>query len=382
MLLQISRNFEQWARRDEHLANLTSQVHNTFQDASPALLIGLKQIGLTTDQIISILGELAPYYFSGYAQFNSIRYLSWEWPNGDKVLYPINSRNEIYIGTDHPIWAHQWPFLTSSTTGFYNCILPDYTNRAPIQHNSPPLLWLGGQSHYGHFIVNFLAPLVRSVDLCPSFPRFTNILVPRGYTPLHRQLLTAFLGGESWSFREDCIHNGIYTLNNVIVPSFPENLDSVYRLQGRLESAHQNRQINYRKKIYITRSTDFLSSDRLVNYSAFLAQLRSSGFTIVNMVKLDLEARLNILGDARLIVTDSGSCDVNAYIYGNKESVIRSLIPARVLASTNPYELNMLTPMLAPLSKGNYVPILTHKSSPTNGFYDICIPPALELLIS
>jgi hypothetical protein len=73
---------------------------------------------------------------------------------------------------------------------------------------------------------------------------------------------------------------------------------------------------------------------------------------------------------------------MNAYLFGNQKSVIRSLIPKTVLKSYIDTELNMILPNLSSFANGTFIPLETARSSAVNNYYDKCIPPSMETVLA
>lgn len=380
MLIKLTKSFMRWCENDRHLITHFTTVADTLCEFTPNMLRELNAFGFNALQLKEIFGQVPRFSYRGYASFNRMRYIAWSWKNGDKILYPLNSENELYIGTDHQMWCSFWPFLKAYGSALYWCDLPDYTNefQPESDHKS---IWLGGQSHFGHFGVNFLTPLFNNTDAFMKLQSATRLYVPYGYTNLHCDLIRLLWNNPRLTFTQVGSKNGIFQLGCVSVPAFTDSTSLFKKIKGQLEIRRLNRPIKKGKYIFISRSSDGLS-DRLFNPSSFVHSLVRCGFSIVDPVKLDIDQRLSLIGDAEFILTESGSCGINAFLFGNQKSVVRSFIPKSVLNSNIDTELNMLLPVLATLANGTYIPLETRKSSEVNNFYDKCIPPSIESVLA
>jgi len=375
MKVTLTKDFAAWCSNDENLIASDLKQYNILVDIDSRFRKRLLNQGLGKRQILELMGSIRPIGYSGYGLFSQLRYILWNWPNGDRILYPVNSIGEIYIGTDDAIWSQYWPFLAQSEDGGLICNLNVYPSALTDDCTDHDGVWLGGQSHFGHFIVNFLAPLLKNSGAIEQIRKTGRIYAPSGYSALHRELIERLTGVEGIDFHETSGPNGIYTLRRVIVPALTDAMDAVAKLQGRLEQTGSDRAILNGKRVYICRNKSG-DSDRLVIGKYFAQQLIDLGFTLCDPLRLSISERLAIIGDAEWILTESGSCSLNAYLFGNRDSVIRSLIPRCVFQSPISTELNMLLPVLAQVSKGNYIPLESNMASSINNFYNICNPPS------
>jgi hypothetical protein len=345
------------------------------------MLNELKAVGFNTIQLKKIFGQVPHLSYRGFASFDRIRYIAWSWCNGDKILYPLNSENELYIGTDHQMWCSFWPFLKANSSSHYWCNLPDYTNEFHPENGDVESIWLGGQSHFGHFGVNFMIPLFNNADAFMTLQSARELYVPHGYTNLHCDIIRLLWNNQRLTFNQVGSKNGVFQLGRVSVPAFTQSTSLFKKIKGQLEIRRSNRPIKRGKYMFISRSPDGIS-DRLFSPGKFVQSLVRFGFTIVDPVELDSDQRLSLLGDAEYILTESGSCGINAYLFGNQESVIRSFIPKTVLKSYIDTELNMILPVLSSFANGTLIPLETARSSAVNNYYDKCIPPSMETVLA
>ena len=385
MLVRPTKCFAKWCSNDKHLITSSIIEKNIFQDFTSHDLNSLKRVGFDRLQIKSLFEQVHRFSYQGFARFERLRFIYWSWDNGDKILYPLNSENELYIGTDHSMWCSFWPFFKTNDLSSFWCNLPDYTqesvNLIHSANDEGAAVWLGGQSHFGHFVVNFLAPLFNNKETFDQLQSAKSCYIPHGYTQLHFNLIRQLWNNPQLSFREISGRNGIFSLYNVTVPALTDSTSVFKEIKGQLEIRNNNRTTVPGKCIFISRSPDGIS-DRLFQPSAFIKSLIDCGFTIVEPTHLDIYQRLSLIGDAENILTESGSCGVNAYLFGNRHSNIKSFIPRSVLKSNVDTELNMLLPVLSLLANENYIPLDNVRSDKVNSFYDKCIPPSIESILS
>lgn len=385
MLIRPTKCFAKWCSNDKHIITSSIIEEYTLQNFTSHDLNALKRIGFDSLQLKKIFEQIPRLSYKGFASFERLRFISWSWDNGDKILYPLNSQNELYIGTDHPMWCSFWPFFKSYDLSSFWCNLPDYTQDSASliypARDDDGAIWFGGQSHFGHFGINFLAPLFRNTEAFDQLQSAKSFYIPQGYSQLHINLIRQLWNNPQLSFHEVSGKNGIFSLDNVTVPALTESTSLFKTIKGRLEMLNYNRTIKPGKYIFISRSPDGMS-DRLFQPRAFIRSLIDCGFTIVDPTDLDIYQRLSLLGDAEYILTESGSCGVNAYLFGNRHSIIKSFIPSSVLKSHVDTELNMLNPVLSLLASGVYIPLETARCDNVNKFYDKCIPPSIETILS
>jgi hypothetical protein len=385
MLVRPTKCFSKWCSNDKHLITSSIIEENTLKDFASYDLYALRRIGFDNLQIKRIFEQVSWNSYKGFARFKRMRYISWNWDNGDKILYPLNSENELYIGTDHPMWCSFWPFFRSYDSSSFWCNLPIYTEDSPylIQtaREDGETIWFGGQSHFGHFGINFLAPLFTNTEAFGQLQSAKSFCIPQGYSQLHYDLIRQLWNNPQLSFQEVSGKNGIFILDDITVPALTESTSVFKALKGQLEMLNYNRIVKPGKYIFISRSPDGMS-DRLFKPSAFINSLTDCGFTIVDPTDLDIEQRLSLLGDAEYILTESGSCGINAYLFGNRHSIIKSFIPRSVLKSHVDAELNMLLPALSLLAKDVYIPLETSRCDDVNNFYNKCIPPSIDTILS
>lgn len=380
MRINPTTNFLSWCNSDKNLIGNNIVPSNIFQGLSKSFLDGLRRNGLCKKQIRELLGDIFPVTYTGYAYFSYLRYVLWSWPNGDKILYPLNSNGDLYIGTDNPMWCSFWPFLSVTDDLGYQCSLKEYEfhSSGNIQLDT---VWLGGQSHFGHFVANFMAPFMINLLARDKLRDVGQIYIPTGYTDLHKSLIRCLSRSNKLAFHELTGCNGVYSLNRrLIVPALSHSLNNIANLKGCLEKYYLDRNVLKGKRVFISRSSS-ADSDRLYRGVQFSRQLTDHGFIIINPLDLTFDERLLLIGDADWILTESGSCSFNAYLFGNINSTIRTMIPKSILTSNVSTELNMLTPMLDSLSKGSYFPIETHTQGVTNRFYDICYAPTINRVL-
>lgn len=383
MRIKPTTNFQMWCDHDNNLIDSKISYMPMFKEFDAKRLTFLTEFGISHKALIQLFGEISFFRYSGFARFRTIRFILWYWGNGDKILYPLNSNGELYIGSDHKMWCDMWPFLQHLKGSVYDCNLPEY---GPFQYQNVAKyhekIWLGGQSHFGHFIANFVAPLLRNNGASEVMSKRPMLFVPIGYKQLHRDIIAGLTGNEQENigFHELYGPNGIYEISDIIVPAISESIDAIERLQGRLERKNLNRPVRTGKKVFISRSP-IGDSDRIYESLLFATSLRDMGFEIIDALNHTFEDRLKILGDSDWILTETGSCSLNAYLFGNTKSLIRTFIPHKVLNSPSHTVMNMLQPVVSQMSKGNFIPLESCDHIHRNGFYSVCIPPTIDQIL-
>ena len=238
---------------------------------------------------------------------------------------------------------------------------------------------MGGQSHFGHFIANRVAALYQSV-LAHSYLSTPNkLLVPLDYLDLHRFILSSMIGDQEKKFQQLPSKSGIYSVERVIIPCIDEHQDALLGLKGVLEQKHKNRPTTKGKRTYITRAAKN-ENDRIYNFKSFGETLTRMGFEIINPVELSAIERLDAIGDSELILTDSGSCSLNGLLFGNKDSAVKTMIPRRVLSSTESTVINQLCMSFNLGAEGYWLPLKSQTLSQVNPWYDICEAPSSKIL--
>ena len=94
---------------------------------------------------------------------------------------------------------------------------------------------------------------------------------------------------------------------------------------GSIESSVFDRPIQSGKYIYSTQ----VILKRMIVYLTFLvsSSLLNNGFSIVNPVSLDFKSKLSLYGDVELIISDSGTCWLNASLFSNKHLQVLVFCP-------------------------------------------------------
>ena len=379
MHITVTRNFSKWAHQDDCLERLEVSRHSVKSRHTREQISQIRSLGMSATSLALIHAMMRDFCETGFASFSQIRFICWYWENGDKIIFPLNSINQLYLGNDSSIWCKFWPFLRQISLNTYECNLgePDV---APICLDGDSfVLGLGGQSHFGHFVCNRVAALHQSKLTYPYISSLKTLLVPKDYLDLHKSILLSILGGCRKNFQEFPGSSGIYTFKNVVIPCIDEHFSAMTGLKGIPEKYGKDRKIKKDKRTYITRGIGGVN-DRLLEFKSFLDTLEILGFDIVNPIDLSFSERLELIGDSEFILTDSGSCSINALLFGNSLSCIRQMLPRRVICSTEETVINQLCMGFNQGAKGEWLIIESKLLSNVNPWYDVCVPPSRVLL--
>ena len=379
MQISVTRHFSSWASQDESLQRLEVQRDSPVKSHTKEQIRMLRSIGMTSKSLSLLYGQIQNSCETGFASFEKMRFLCWYWGNGDKIVFPLNSKNQLYLGNDSNEWCNYWPFLEQINLNTFYCNLRESDCGSIRKDSREYILGVGGQSHFGHFIVNRVAALYQSVLAHPYLSTRNKLLVPLDYIDLHRFILSSMIGDQEKEFEQLPSKAGIYSVERVIIPCIDEHPDAILGLKGVLEQKHKNRPTTKGKRMYITRAANN-QNDRIYNFKSFSETLRQIGFEIINPVELSAIERLDAIGDSELILTDSGSCSLNGLLFGNKNSIVKTMIPKRVLSSTESTVINQLCMGFNQGAEGYWLPLKSQTLSQINPWYDVCEQPSSKIL--
>lgn len=373
----VTRCFSEWSSQDDKLKDLHVCRKTVKLKHSKEVIRELRGLGMPGSTLGSLYGMMKDDYETGYATFSEMRFLCWYWGNGDKIIFPLNSKNMLYIGNDSIDWCRYWPFFHRISDHRFICRLGEHEIEPGSKKNAP-MLGIGGQSHYGHFVANRVGALYQSALTAPYLSTLENLLVPEDYIELHEQILTTLLDGKKIFHRIPKI-NGIHTFTDVVIPSIDEHSHAITGLKGEIECRHSNRMIKPGKRCYITRATG-VDNDRISNYQDFCGYLEEQGFLIINPVDKSFAERLDMIGDCGFILTDPGSCALNGILFGNKKAKLKCMIPKSVIASTDPIIINQLCLGFEQGVQGQWLPVNSSSYSEINPWYDVLEPPGKDYI--
>jgi len=378
MQLRIERNFMRWCLEDPDCISI-----DAFKEAIPSDIIAskiglqkLRSYGISNHTLEIIYGCRQPLQTYGFARFKCLRVLCWYWPSGDKIIYPINSKNSLYCGDDAIFWYKHWPFLEKEDQAdIFKCTLKEAGTSSFGGHGC---LLVGGQSHFGHFMMDKIMSLTSATRHSDMHETIGNIVIPPDYSDLNEKILLATLNKKAVSFSELPKYNGIYKIHNIVVPSLDREQDCIVQMRGR--AVRKNSLKAQSGLIYLTRGTG-LTNDRLDSYADFIKTIISRGFIVLNPTKMSYEQRMEIISSARTILSDSGSCGFNAIYFGQENCNIQYFIPKRVFASYSPEVVTQLIPSLRLGELGIWRSLESALKHPSNPWYDICKPPDVDSLL-
>jgi len=379
MQVSFSRDFSQWAQQDKFLEKLEVTRELARKRYTSEHIKQIRALGMPAKSLALLYGMMREYCETGFACFSHIRFLCWFWENGDKIVFPLNSNNQIYLGNDSSSWLEYWPFLKKTSINSYRCDLPEFTEPQPTDDEENYVLGLGGQSHFGHFVANRVAALHQSNLAYPYISTLNTILVPIHYLELHKLILSAVLGGKPKKFHDLPCEAGIYTFKNTVIPCIDEHYNAITGLQGVIEKNSSNRLTKKDKRVYITRAVQGVN-DRLIGFKKFAVMLESLDFEILNPTNLTFSDRLNLIGDSEFILTDSGSCSLNGLLFSNKCSSVRQMLTTRVISTIEESIINQLCMGFNQGVQGQWLIVDSAILSTKNPWYDICFPPSIHTI--
>lgn len=379
MQITITRNFSEWAQQDIFLQKLEFKRELAKGNYTRDHIRQIRSYGIPINFLALTHALMRDYCEVGFACFSQIRFICWFWDNGDKIIFPLNSNNQLYLGNDSDFWCQFWPFLKQINLNTYECQLIESDEDIIWADKDDYALALGGQSHFGHFVTNRVAALNQSNLAYPYISSLKTILVPTNYLKLHECILASILGGSPKMFKEFPSEAKIYKFKNIVVPCIDEHYNAITGLQGVLEQNYTNRSIEKNKKVYITRAFKN-NNDRLIDYRKFILMLQDLGFIIVNPINLSFKDRLDLIGNSQFILTDSGSCSLNGVLFGNSHSLLKQMMPRRVINSTDESVINQLCMGFNQGIKGQWLILEAEIESIVNPWYDICNPPCKSML--
>ena len=371
MKIGFTNNFCEWAIQDKNLVKLSIDKKKPTEKEIASIITGLKASGVKAGQMASMIGRIIRSYEAGYGEFSLIRFIIYYWENGDKIIFPLNSQNVIYLGNDDKSWCKYWKFLERNQEILYEQI------KVNEKQHINQILAIGGQNHFGHFIMNRVLGLAASCKQHGTIKECKYILIPPGYEQIHKKILESFLG-EKKVYIEFPKKNGIINCHNTIIPCIDPHPGTLSSMQGKISDKYGYKKPMSRKYIYLTRGENNCN-DRLDGYHELIKNLKKHGFIIANPTNLSHSKRVNLLGDSDLVISDAGSCGFNAFLYTNREAEIRQFIPKRA------YEMNASEEILSQLeteiieaSRGLWIGLNSKEISAENAWKDLCEAPNLQ----
>lgn len=375
--LTFTRDFLEWAKDDNWLDGISVATQGPLSHSLKTKR-DLSKIGFSSQTMIVLYGMLKDRIQTGYARFRRIRVLCWYWDNGDQIVFPINSKNQVYLGNDGLEWIEFWPFLKPIGYGRYLCDLPVHKPSNSIRRYGDEFqLLICGQSHFGHFITNQLISLREDLHGHHSFGNYSSIIHPPDYEGLHKQLLAQYAGIKSDSWNTLPKINGVHEIRDCIVPCIDEHTFGLMNGKGAIELGQNHRNVTKGKRVYVTRGLAG-QSDRLINYSRFVDDLKDLGFIVCNPASLSFESKLDLLGDAEVILSDSGSCWLNGLLFSNINTKIVNMFPSSLLKSLDKFAVGQLSMNLGLFVGKTMYPLEVYNNydqSSGNTWYSLCIPP-------
>jgi len=328
------------------------------------LLESIRNYGFSLEAATSAATFFGQHIESGFAAVPDLSVLAWYWPNGEQIIYPINDSGTIYIGNSPEFWFDFYPFLRrlSAREYIYECCLERLSGDALLNDSCfQPSLYIGGQTHFGHFVVDKLAPLLSLSEVLAKLDSsFSSYVVPSGHHGVTSELLTYLMSSIAKSRGRHNVRdmtssnplrielpkvNGIVRVGRAIVPSDNHHPNSLADAQQHLSrdldlssDATYNRDKRSRSsKIgYVSRfKAGSVDHDRIANYTELTELLHYYSCDHVFPTSLSLQERRECLSKYDLIISDSGSCCLNAIIFGSEFSRIYQIQSNRLLADAS-----------------------------------------------
>ena len=307
----------------------------------------LKAYGFNKETIISIMAFYGAEVEHAYAFVDHLRILAWFWPNGEEIIFPVNSAGSVYIGNSPYFWFDHYPFLRrlSGSSHRYECHLPilegiwtDCTDRNRF--------YLGGQTHFGHFAIDKFCPILTILPLLlHNEINISSVLVP-SHEGITRELLDLCVGhfdtGKAKQFYSWIPpKHGLYSIGPAIIPADNHSPESISIANKYIYSKIQaTKPINLapiakrtNRICYISRFPAYntYKHDRISNYSQMKELFASCGVDHVYPTELTLQERSDIISSYDLIISDSGSCAINGLLFSIPSTPVVMLQSARLM---------------------------------------------------
>jgi len=395
MKIRLERSLETWAAEAGYF--YSDAIGSGLDlDYLPSAGTGrsLSQYGFSIDARISVASFYGQIIEHGLALAADLRVLCWYWPNGEEIIFPINTHGTVYIGNSPEFWFDFYPFLRRMTPDLweYQCVLPiNPVPIASITSGSNVPLYVGGQTHFGHFIADTFSPLLTLAENMATQP-IGPLIVPPGHSGVTKELLDLICENlvpscnpadepKPQRYLELPSVNGIFTIGEAYVPAKNHRPDSEYVANSWLtrlfDSSHTNMHLqkSHNSDLSIAYVSRYDASseehDRISNWSDFKLVLAELGIDHLCPTTLDLAGRINLLSRYQVFISDSGSCGINPLLFGSPESLVFILQSPRMLSDPGLIACSQHYQGIASLSTRRFSIIgETIQNSASNSWYD------------
>jgi len=356
----------------------------------------LRTYGFSRDAAIATASFYGNIIEHGFALAPDLRVLCWYWPSGDKVIFPVNSRGSIYIGNSPEFWFDFYPFLNrcSQERHIYQCSLTEYNS--PFQTGQSRCLqslYIGGQTHFGHFIVDKFAPLLTLANIAKTLS-FDSFIVPPEHRAVTREMLIVLmreLREESSSkqvFDSDNCQifelpkvSGLHFVGPAWVPADNHRPDSLRLANQRLFGStgpsfplgiQANKQEEIRSTAYVSRfPAEAGEHDRISNYQEVKEFLEANSVDHIYPTDLSLKERLLLFSSYDLLISDSGSCCLNALLFSRPGARVFQFQSKRLLEDSSELATSQHYKSLPLIGTRLFsIPGESSKQSAANSWYD------------
>ncbi|TAN53293.1 MAG: glycosyltransferase family 61 protein [Rhodospirillales bacterium] len=192
------------------------------------------------------------------------------------------------------------------------------------QRIEEPCFFLGSPPNWGHWLADSAVNLIHLAQ----FPALASRRLVLGEVmPFHKELLEALeIGPERWlSLAPEDIDFCAFAFDDLAVPLRPALTPSFEYLRRRLFDALKPDICSGPERIYLTRA-GLAPRHRVHNEEEVSALLQSRGFAVVDLKGLSLHQTMEMLGNARIIVSPPGA-GMGNYLLANPRAVIVNLFP-------------------------------------------------------
>jgi hypothetical protein len=361
MRFRLERSLEAWSKEaGYHYYSVPSQYDINIV-RSQALISKLRTYGLTTEALVTLASFYRNYLEESVCLADNLRILCWYWPSGEQVIYPINSKGSIYIGNSPEFWFDYYPFLKRipNRDWVYECNLHQHASTLIYTtENRKFPFYIGGQTHFGHFIVDKYSPLLSLRNVCSQIS-FGSFLLPFGHEGITRDLLVFLwrylnVDGKQSQANKQCLFNslpkqsGVYSIGHQLwIPADNHRPDSIilanktfYPLQSRdlsgIPPSSCAAGLNRRSIAYVSRvPQSSVEHDRISNYRELAGFVKDFNIHHIYPNNLSLNERLKLFSLYDTFICDSGSCCLNALVFSRPDALVYQFQSRRLLADSS-----------------------------------------------
>lgn len=396
MRIRLEKCLETWSREAGYDYRADRPVLDLDIIKSPGIHQRLRQYGFTREAAIAAASFYGNVVEQGFAFAHDLRVLCWYWPNGEEIIFPVNTQGTVYIGNGPEFWFDFYPFLRrcGEAAAIYQCSLGQYSlARQDKPGKGAHPLYIGGQTHFGHFIVDKLAPLLSLTAIAQDIS-FRSFIVPPGHAGVTRELLDILwkaLQGHGFD-RGHYIHkscqkielpkkNGLYLVGPAWVPADNHRPDSLKIANQYLYdnsdlfcalSSEPKGPASRPSVAYISRfSANAIQHDRIANYQDITGFLEANHVDHLCPTRMSLKERISLLSAYDVLISDSGSCCLNALMFSRPDAKIFQFQSKRLLSDYSDLPASQHYKSLPLIGKRLFsIPGAPAQESTANSWYD------------